>query len=123
MKLIIAGSRGITDQLALARAVLNSGFGDDITEAVSGGARGVDRMGEDLALDAGLPVRRFKPDWDAHGKRAGILRNEEMGRYADALLAVWDGKSRGTKHMIDYMKSLGKPVYVWRVDLGKGEVL
>lgn len=47
----------------------------------------------------------FKADWDKHGKAAGFKRNTEMAKYADALIAFWDGKSKGTKHMIDTAKS------------------
>lgn len=110
MKVIIAGSRNLNDYNVVARAAAESGM--QITEVVSGGARGVDRLGELWAKRNGLPVRRFPADWDRYGKSAGYRRNEEMGRYADALVACWDGVSRGTKHMIDFMRRLGKPVHV-----------
>ena len=60
----------------------------------------------------------FEADWGTHGKKAGILRNIEMGDYADALIAFHDSESKGTKHMIEYMKSLGKPVRVVRYKKG-----
>jgi hypothetical protein len=110
MKVIIAGSRSITDSLKVLAAV--NQFPYDITQVVSGGAAGVDRLGEELAELIEIPVMRFPADWKKHGKSAGILRNEEMGRYADALIAIWDGSSRGTSHMISFMKKLGKPVFV-----------
>lgn len=111
MKVIIAGSRTIDDYEIVAQAVTESGFW--VTEVVSGGARGPDSLGELWAFRNSVYLSRFPADWNL-GKRAGILRNEEMGRYADALVAIWDGKSRGTRHMIDFMLSLGKPVHVRR---------
>ena len=85
----------------------------DITEVVSGGAQGVDTLGEVWAEKHDIPVKQFLAEWDVYGRSAGYRRNEEMGDYADVLLAIWDGKSRGTKHMIDYMKQLGKPYSIW----------
>jgi alkanesulfonate monooxygenase SsuD/methylene tetrahydromethanopterin reductase-like flavin-dependent oxidoreductase (luciferase family) len=64
------------------------------------------------AEQLGVKVARFPADWDTYGKRAGYLRNEQMAEYADALFAIWDGESKGTKHMIDIMLSKKKPVYV-----------
>lgn len=109
MKVIVAGSRGISDPLLVANAIRNSGF--NITGIVSGGARGVDRVGERWAEVHNIQITRFLPDWN-RGKAAGIIRNCQMGDYADALVAIWDGESKGTKHMIDYMRKLGKPVFV-----------
>lgn len=99
MKTIIAGSRGITDYMLLLQAVLDAPW--HITEVVSGRARGVDTLGELWAERNHVPVTLFPADWDRFGKRAGYVRNIEMARYADALLALWDGHSRGTRHMID----------------------
>lgn len=72
-----------------------------ITEVVSGTALGIDQAAIEWAHGVGIPVRKFPANWNKHGKRAGYLRNEEMADYADALIAIWDGESRGTKHMID----------------------
>ncbi len=99
MKVIIAGSRSATFENVL-NAVSACHFSDDATEFVSGGARGADSFGEQIAKDSKIPIKRFIPDWNKHGKAAGIIRNCEMAGYADALIAVWDGKSRGTAHMI-----------------------
>ena len=102
MKLIIAGSRRLTIAAPI-KAFLTSTvamFEEPVTEVVSGGARGVDSIGEEWARENGIPVKRFPAEWNKHGKRAGPLRNVEMAKYADALIAVWDGESPGTKHMI-----------------------
>ena len=68
---------------------------------VSGGARGADSLGERYALERNLPCKIFPGNWELHGKSAGYKRNAEMAEYADALVAFWDGKSKGTGHMID----------------------
>lgn len=109
MKVIIAGSRDIEDYELIDVAVRESGF--TVTEVVSGTARGVDKLGEQWAEEYNIPIKRFKPDWSI-GRSAGIIRNTEMVAYADALIAIWDGYSRDTKHMIDYAKSRGLMVYV-----------
>jgi len=114
MKVIIAGGRNITYWPTVGRAIKLSKF--DITEVVSGGATGVDYLGESFAKLASLKLTIFKADWDAHGKAAGPIRNKTMAAYADALIAVWDGKSRGTKNMIEEMKKLNKLVYVHLVE-------
>ena len=81
-----------------------------------GEARGADTYGRKWAEGLGITVKSFVPDWGLHGKRAGHLRNVDMGDYADALIAVWDGESKGTKHMIDYATKKGLKVYVHRYD-------
>jgi hypothetical protein len=110
MRTIIAGSRGITDYLAVCLACKKCGWG--ITEVVSGGAKGVDRMGERWANEHGVPIRQFIPDWVDLGKGAGFIRNKAMAGYAVALIAIWDGESRGTKHMIDTAMEFGLRVYI-----------
>jgi hypothetical protein len=110
LRTIIAGSRSITSLRIVAETIRESGF--KITQVVSGGARGVDSLGEEWAAIWKVPVVRFIPDWGKHGKRAGYLRNSDMANYADALIAIWDGKSRGTKHMIDLAKAKGIKVYI-----------
>jgi hypothetical protein len=112
MRTIIAGSRSITDYDTVALAVELSGF--DVTEVVSGTARGVDELGERWARQKGVPCRRFPADWERYGRSAGYWRNEEMARNADALVAVWDGVSRGTGHMIDIARREGLKVFIGR---------
>lgn len=113
MIVIIAGSRDLwvlTDEIdaELAKA------GWVPTEIVSGGARGIDTAGEFYAKSKSLGLKIFPADWDKLGRRAGFLRNEKMSHYADALLAVWDGQSRGTLNMIECMQRLEKPVHILR---------
>lgn len=113
MKVIIAGGRTITDISLVYAAIAESGF--EITEVVSGGADGVDKLGEKAAMDSLFPVKVFKADWDRFGRSAGPKRNREMATYADALIAIWDGKSRGTKNMIETAKFFDLKVYVKRI--------
>lgn len=113
MKTIIAGSRGIESYAVVKEVIEDSGF--EITEVVSGGARGVDKTGEQWAKKNNIPIKRFLPDWRA-GRQAGMLRNVEMGNYADALIAIWDGTSSGTKHMIDYATRKGLKIFLFKYD-------
>lgn len=111
MKTIIAGSRTCAEYSALLDAIGACPF--SITEVVSGRAAGVDTLGEMYAKEHGLPLHLFPADWKSHGKRAGYLRNTEMSKNAEALLAVWDGQSRGTKHMIEIAEKAGLDVFVF----------
>ena len=67
-------------------------------------------LGHHIFSQANLPIHVFKPDWNGLGKRAGFVRNAEMGDVADLALIFWDQKSKGTKHMIDYMTKLEKNI-------------
>ena len=104
MKVIIAGSRDITNYNLLLKVIEKSKF--EITEVVSGTARGVDKLGERYAEENNIPLKKFPADWNKYNKMAGYLRNKQMAEYADALIAIWDGESRGTKNMIDIAKKM-----------------
>lgn len=95
----------------LELAIFASEF--EITEVVCGGARGVDALGRSYAYSMKIPVKLFPANWEEHGKSAGPIRNTLMADYADALIAIWDGKSRGTGDMINKAKSKGLKVYVY----------
>lgn len=81
-------------------------------EIISGTARGADKLGEEYAKLRGYSIAYFPADWPAYGKRAGYLRNEQMGNFSDALISFWDGKSKGTKHMIDIANRKHLPVRI-----------
>lgn len=100
MKTIIAGTRHFNDYELLSKVCRE----EAITEVVSGTARGADQLGERYADESGLPIKRFPADWNKYGKGAGYKRNAEMAMYAEALIAFWDGESKGAKHMIDLAK-------------------
>ena len=104
MKLITAGSRDFTDYEKFKEEVSKIiGENTDVT-IVSGMARGADAMGVKYSNDNNLALKKFPADWDRYGKSAGYKRNEEMAAYADTCICFWDGKSKGTGHMIDLAK-------------------
>jgi hypothetical protein len=115
MKLIIAGNRDrhVSDKFIdhwLAMYHLEP------IAILTGRAKGIDSCGEQWATNKGITVIRFPANWNSYGKAAGPIRNRAMAKEADALLAFWDGKSRGTKNMIEEMKMLSKQVYVVKLE-------
>lgn len=83
----------------------------DPKEIVSGGATGIDASAEWFAEVGKYPFKLFAADWDQYGKSAGPKRNAQMAWYGDALLLIWDGRSRGSANMKECMKKLGKPIF------------
>jgi len=116
MKVVITGSRHIDDDQLVRDVVEESGF--EVDEVVSGGASGIDVSGEHYAKDNKLGLTYFPARWYEFGKAAGPIRNKLMAEYADALIAIWDGDSRGTRNMIEQMEKLEKPIYIENI-LGK----
>lgn len=114
-RVIIAGGRDFQDFDLLSKTMdhLLSNINDSIT-VVCGMARGADTLGEQYAKARGYLVAYFPADWGKHGKSAGFIRNSEMAENADALVAFWDGKSRGTRNMIEIAKKRGLKVRVKR---------
>ena len=133
VRVIIAGSRGFNDykyleskclkafySLSNEYYVLSGHIKEDLNniEIISGTAKGADTLGEQFAFNYGIKVKRFPANWNAYGKSAGYIRNEQMAKYAvsdgsyGVLIAFWDGKSKGTKHMIDLANKHGLTVYV-----------
>ena len=110
MKVIIAGGRDITDYSLVLSALAESGFIP--TEIVSGMAPGVDTLAVQYAQENNLPLQQFWAEWNFYGKSAGPIRNRKMAEYGDALIAIWDGESRGTKNMIEEATKRGLKVYV-----------
>lgn len=110
MRTIIAGSRTVTDFAVVEWAVWASGFEPSVV--LSGCARGVDSLGEEWARRKGVPVERYPADWEKLSRAAGVLRNQQMAEKADALIAIWDRKSKGTEDMIRRALSRGLAVYI-----------
>jgi hypothetical protein len=125
MKLIIAGSRTITggthlidmaiQQFPELQYAVNYGL---IVEVVSGTANGIDKLGEtwaetypEFANRTAPRVVHFPANWNAFQRAAGPMRNKEMAAYADALLLIWDGESKGSANMKMQMEKLKKPIY------------
>lgn len=114
-KLIVAGGRDFNDYELLSNTVMylaNEIYQAKEVSIVSGMARGADALGVRFAKSHEVKIYEFPANWEGLGKRAGFMRNTEMGKFADALVVFWDGKSHGTKHMMDFMTQLGKPVHV-----------
>jgi len=116
IRLVIAGGRDIDESLAVT--IINEAMIDlglvacvNVVEIVHGGCR----TGVDAAVakhfERVVPMKVFPADWDMHGKAAGSIRNAQMAEYADELLLVWDGKSRGSASMKREMEKRGKPVH------------
>ena len=115
LKLIVAGGRDFNDFLLLEKTLIHlsvSTYADQAISIVSGMAAGADKLGYSFAEKHNVVCYPFPANWTKYGKRAGFLRNEEMAQFADALLAFWDQVSRGTKHMIETMERLKKPVFI-----------
>lgn len=79
---------------------------------VSGTCRGADLLGEKYAIENGFEVERYPADWDRYGKSAGPKRNETMARISDFVICFWDGESKGTKSLINYVNKLNKPLRI-----------
>jgi hypothetical protein len=113
MKLIIAGGRNIHDYSLVLSALAESQF--QPTEIVSGMALGVDTLAIQYARENNLPLKEFHADWNQYKRAAGPIRNRQMAEYGDALIAIWDGESRGTKNMIEEATKRNLQVYVKRI--------
>ena len=112
-RVIIAGTRDFSNYQLLrdkCDAILSAKGQDSNIVVVSGTARGADRLGERYARERGYQIRQFPADWLNDEKKAGPIRNAKMADNADALIAFWDGQSRGTKNMIDTAKRKGLAV-------------
>jgi len=110
MKFAIIGSRTFTDYGLLQRILLK--FNKDITEVVSGGAKGADSLGKKYAIENGLAFTEFKPDWEKYGKSAGYRRNVDIIENCDWVVAFWDGLSKGTAHSINIARNKRKPTII-----------
>lgn len=110
-RVAVIGSRKWTDW-EMVRDYIYSLDEDDVV--VSGGARGPDEWGQIFAEERGLETLIFPADWASFGKKAGILRNRDIVKACDRLVAFWDGASTGTKHSIDLARSTNKPVLIFR---------
>lgn len=110
MKLAIIGSRGISG-IDISPCVP-----DGVDAVVSGGAVGVDRMGEEWARKNSVRLIRLLPDYGTHGRKAPLERDKQIVDCADAVLSIWDGKSSGTWFTMNYAKRRGKEVILYVYD-------
>jgi len=127
MRLIIAGSRSIIDIAHIRNAIRESGWTP--TEIISGDAEGADKLAIRYAKENHIDLAIFPANWRKYGRAAGYKRNQKMAWYANlfnrkedatdnlkgGLVAIWNGKSAGTKHMIDIAETNGLPTHVYIV--------
>ncbi len=107
MKVAIIGSRNL-------RVIgLENFLPENVTEIVSGGARGIDTCAREYAQANGIKLTEFLPDYSRYGRSAPLKRNLEIISYADVVLAFWDGKSRGTKYVINNCQKQGVLIKVY----------
>lgn len=110
MRVMVCGSR---DYPRAARIAARIAMFPDGTIVMHGGARGADLLAARYAEGLGFEVEEWPADWKRDGKRAGVLRNIDMlDQKPDLVIAFWDGKSRGTKHVISEARRRGIPVEV-----------
>jgi hypothetical protein len=118
MRVLVAGSRALDRPCDAARInqVLDALFADERhacwTQLISGGAAGVDRIGEAWARLNGLPITRMLPEWDKYGRRAGLLRNSDLVSACECAVVFWDGASRGTLDTINKLRAAGRACVV-----------
>lgn len=119
-RVIIAGGRKFDDYSLLEKTMNNllSNIKADIV-VVCGMAQGADRLGEKYAKSKGYQINYYPAQWNLYDKQAGYLRNEQMAKNADALVAFWDGQSRGTKHMISLACKHNLKIRIKRYDRRK----
>ena len=109
MKLLIVGSRSITD------FDLSPYISDDVDMIISGGANGIDTVAEQYADGHRISKIIIRPRYELYGRGAPLKRNQEMVDMADAVLVIWDGKSKGTQFTMNYAKKVGKQVTVIQI--------
>jgi predicted Rossmann fold nucleotide-binding protein DprA/Smf involved in DNA uptake len=111
MKLAVIGSRNFNDYEQLKKEINKLSFSKDINEIISGGAKGADSLAEKYANEYRIKLTVFKPDWNI-GKHAGFLRNTQIIESSDAVIAFWDGQSKGTLDSLNKAKKLNKIVVI-----------
>ena len=114
MKVAVIGSRGLTID------DLGKYLPEGTTEIVSGGAKGIDSCARDYALAHNIKLTEFLPDYKRYGRAAPLKRNLQIIEYSDIVLAFWDGKSKGTKYVIDNCRKMGVEVKIYTIDENYG---
>ena len=111
MKIAIIGSR------SLSINNLEEYIPKDTSEIVSGGATGIDTSARNYALSNNIKLTEFLPKYNKYGKLAPLKRNIEIMEYSDYIIAFWDGKSKGTKFVIDNCKKLNIPIKIYEINI------
>ena len=118
MLLVIAGSRAAREH-HVRQAIHRCPWKKEVTKVMSGTAHGADKFGEKYAKENGIEVIKFPADWDQYGMSAGPRRNKEMAQNADALLAIWDGSSKGTQSILSYARKYELKTMIYFYNEGK----
>ncbi len=107
MKIAIIGSRNliVTD--------FEKYLPENTSEIVSGGAKGIDSCAKKFALKKNIKITEFLPEYNKYGRIAPLKRNDLIIDYSDMVIAFWDGKSNGTKYVIDNCKRKNKPIKIY----------
>lgn len=109
MKVAVIGSR------SLVVTQLEKFIPQGTKELVSGGAKGIDTCVRDFAKKKGIKFTEFLPDYKRFGRGAPLRRNLQIIAYADIVIALWDGCSRGTSFVIEQCKKQGKPIKIYKI--------
>lgn len=115
-KIIVAGSRGLTDYEFVKTELDKLLPKNKKVEIVCGGARGADALGKQYAAEHNLSCHTMNAEWNKYGRRAGYIRNQAMAEYADKVIVFWDGKSNGSRHMINIANEKKMPLRIIRYE-------
>ena len=116
-RIVIAGTRDFSNY-DVERVFIDACVAEFINDNViilSGCCKGADKLGETYAEEHGLDIESYPAQWKQYGKRAGVVRNRKMVEAADFIICFWDGKSKGTKNMIECAKRLNKPIKIMMI--------
>lgn len=113
LKIAVIGSRNLV--VTIERYIPS-----EITELISGGAKGIDSLAEQFADQNCIPKQILKPEYDKYGRKAPLIRDRQIVDCADLVVAVWDGFSSGTWYTINYARHIGKPVKVYQIPFFEG---
>ncbi len=113
IKIAIIGSRDYDDfeHVEIIMQELCNKFQDDLV-IVSGGARGIDKKAEEVSELLEIDFHCYRAKWKKYGKKAGIIRNEKLINHSDAVIAFWDGESKGTLNSIKYAQKNEMPILI-----------
>jgi hypothetical protein len=106
MKLAIIGSRNIK------KIIIDDYIPENVSEIVSGGAKGIDSLAKEYAIRKGIKLTEFLPEYKRYGRAAPIIRNKRIVEDADKIIVFWDGCSNGARSVILYAQKIGKPCEV-----------
>lgn len=117
MVLAIIGSRDFNDYEQLSYFIRKNVKVDNITEIVSGGARGADALAEKFAMEYHIPTTIFKPNWQKFGRPAGMIRNKDIIEKSEVVFAFWDGISKGTANSLKLAEKAKKSIYIYQYEV------